>query len=288
MTRILMLDGQNLLHRARSGFKQGEHFVAFNFFRALRALVEQHEPTRVVMALEGHPKHRYELLPDYKANRRVDPTDDVSSRALADFHHQVDETIMLMRSWLPVSIVRHPDHEADDTIANIIDRSSTVAEFIVVSTDTDHIQLLNSHDNVGIYNPVRKAFLEWNPDDDYVAYKALKGDASDNIPGVRGFGEKTAMRWAKDAHSNPLKLTKLLSEMHCIDRCDYERNHHLVRFAAWTPEEAALMVSSSPQRDWDAVKRRFDEWGFASITKDGPWSRFVATLDPLFGSNEVP
>ena len=57
---ILILDGANLMHRARSGFATGDYFVVYNFFRGLRPLVEQFKPTRVYMALEGHAKARYD------------------------------------------------------------------------------------------------------------------------------------------------------------------------------------------------------------------------------------
>lgn len=280
---ILVLDGHNLLHRARSGFTKGEHAIAFNFFRSMRALVEKFDPARVVIALEGHPAKRYGLLPSYKATRRIGDDEVAKLAARLEFDRQRDEIVGLMRSSFPASIVQHPEWEADDVIANIVERSSTVAQFTIVSSDTDFTQLVCEHRNVQLYDPVRKKFDDWDPDDDYVSFKALKGDPSDNIPGVRGFGKKTAMDWARGSRSNPVKLRKLLSTLDPDARATYERNVELVRFARWSDEDRALMTSSIPVRDWNSVKRTFEAWQFSSITNERSWSKFVGTFDPLFG-----
>ena len=54
----------------------GDYHVVFNAFRNMRALVEQLQPTRLVFVLEGHPKWRYDLMPEYKANRKIDVSPD--------------------------------------------------------------------------------------------------------------------------------------------------------------------------------------------------------------------
>lgn len=268
----LIIDTQNMLHRARSGFTSGEHSVAYNFFRGFRAQVEQFKPDRVVFALEGRSQWRYDLLPEYKATRKTEPGTS-KHEGLHDFYRQVDEVIPLLGSRFPVSLVRHPEHEADDTVANIIYASSSAIDFIVVSTDTDFTQLLNTHDNVRIYNPVKKSFVEWDKEVDYVAYKALKGDGSDNIPGVPGFGEKKAMNLARDFAFLPPR-----PEMPTV----FERNQTLVRFARWTEDDKLKMTSTQPERDWDAVKAQFDAWEFASITNEKSWPKFTASFDRLW------
>ena len=66
-------------------------------------------------------------------------------------------------------------------------------ECIVVSTDTDFIQLYNTTNLVQIYNPIRKGFVP-RPNFDYVKWKALRGDSSDNIMGFPGIGDKRALK----------------------------------------------------------------------------------------------
>ena len=71
-SQILVIDFMNLCHRARSGFQMGPAPVVFNFFRQFKALVDEFKPNRVYVVLEGRPVQRYELLPEYKATRKVE------------------------------------------------------------------------------------------------------------------------------------------------------------------------------------------------------------------------
>ena len=70
--KIVVVDGMNFMHRARSGWAQGPSPVVFNFFRNFRALVELLGPTRLYFVLEGRPQQRIDALPEYKANRNVE------------------------------------------------------------------------------------------------------------------------------------------------------------------------------------------------------------------------
>ena len=74
--KVLFLDAYNLMYRARYGFGKGEHSTIFSFFRSLRPLVEKFKPDQVYFVLEGYPKQRMALLPEYKANRVHEDKDD--------------------------------------------------------------------------------------------------------------------------------------------------------------------------------------------------------------------
>ena len=67
----LIFDGQNMLHRARSGFALGAHCVTYNLFRSLKSLIEKFNPQRVIFTLEGHEERRVEIDSEYKANRKT-------------------------------------------------------------------------------------------------------------------------------------------------------------------------------------------------------------------------
>ena len=273
---ILAIDFMNQAHRARSGFQLGPAPVVFNFFRQFKALVDQFKPTRIYVALEGRPVHRYEAMGEYKANRKVE-ADDPRAKELEKFFKQKDVIVDLLKKHFPVSVVRHPTSECDDTLANLIRRSSSAVPWVLVSSDTDFIQLLQEHDNLRIYNPVQKKFVE-APDYPYVTWKALRGDPTDNIPGVPGVGDKTADKLASDP--------ELLAEF--ITRPDVEpvftRNYDLIRFKDWSPEEVELMTSSSPVKDWQAVKDVFEGYGFNSMVKDESWHKFMSSFDNLWGN----
>lgn len=272
---ILCVDFMNQAHRARSGFMAGDFPVVFNFFRGLRSQVEQFKPTRVVLALEGRPVKRIEEHSAYKANRVVEEGTEKHAE-LVKFFQQNEIIVDLLKSFFPVSVVRHPTFECDDTIYNVISRSSTVVPWVVVSNDTDFIQLLNEFPHVKIWNPIKKSYVE-TPDYDYVTWKSLRGDATDNIPGIPGCGDKTALKLMND----PTSLKEFLQRPGHKEQ--FTRNYGLIKFMKWTDDESLQMTSSSPTRDWDTVLKRFTEMGFKSIVSDKSWSKFIRTFEHLWG-----
>lgn len=283
MSKVLIVDGMNFLHRARSGFGMGDYFVAFNFFRNLRALVERHAPTRCIMALEGHPQKRYDLLPEYKANRRgevdlSDPVAVIRQREVESFFRQTDLVVGLVSKRFPVSVVRHPNFEGDDVVYNLIKRSSAATDWIVASNDSDFNQLLDEFSNVKLYNPMMKTLTETRKGENhnYLTWKALRGDPSDNVPCVPGVNDARAAELASD-HA---KLGAFLAEGSNGEA--FARNFYLIKLAEWTDDEAVLMTSSEPTKDWDAVRQAFESWQFQSLLKDKVWDKFQATFDTLW------
>lgn len=283
---VLAIDGFNFMHRARAGFNLGDYPVCFNFFRNLRALIEKHNPTRVIFVLEGHPHKRYEMLPEYKANRRIEvPVDEpiplppeVAKKLdeLENFFRQAHLIVDLLTKHFPVSVVRHPDYECDDVIYNLVRRSSSAVPWVVVSNDSDFMQLLNEFTNVKLYDPIAKEFVQ-APAFDYVTWKALRGDGSDNIPGLPGIGDKTA----KELVNDPEKLREVFKDKALAEQ--FSRNYVLIRFHAWSDDDAMKMTCSTPIRDWGAVARKFDEWLFKSLLREGTWAKFCGTFDSLWG-----
>ncbi len=199
MHRVLLVDAYNMIHRSRFGFGNGPHSITFNFFRALRSEIERHNSTKVYIVTEGHPKHRMlESNGQYKANREK----------LVDegFHRQKNEILELCK-LLPVTVVRHPDYECDDVIGTLTKfYANNQSDVTICSSDSDFIQLLE-YENVRLWNPVKKRFIEPWPVD-YLTWKGLKGDPTDNVPGVKGVGEKTAFKLAGD----PTLLNDFLSK----------------------------------------------------------------------------
>ena len=278
----LIIDGANFIHRAQSGFTGGNFAIVFNFFRNLRALVEQFNPTHVVFVLEGHPKKRHDAFSTYKANRRiiiqegVEP-DEKTKKRLADrqsYFRQSDLIIDLLKTSFPISVLRHEDYECDDVIYNVIKRASSAVSFTVVSNDSDFTQLLCEFDNVRVYNPMLKEFVE-TPPFDYVSWKALRGDGSDNIPGIPGIGDKRA----DDLVSDPELLKELFKDQNKADV--FSRNYDLIKFDEWSNEEAERMTSSSPKLDVSAIESAFKGWEFNSILKEKTWQKYVDTFAKL-------
>lgn len=269
---ILCIDGYNFIHRARAGFNAGDHSVIYNFFRGFRALIEQHEPTRVYFVIEGIPKKRLAMFSEYKANRVVD---DDKREEMELFHKQKDFIIDLLQQRFPVSVMQHDDYECDDVIFNLINRSSRAFNWTVVSNDSDFIQLLDGFQNVKLYNPMKKEYVE-RFECDYVTWKSLRGDGSDNIPGIKGIGDVTAKRIASD----PALLEELFADH--IKATTFSRNYELIKFHTWSDEIAMNMKCSEPKCNWNDVKESFTKMGFKSIIDEKPWLKFVNTFDSLW------
>lgn len=273
MAKILIVDLANATHRARGGgFKLGNTPVVYNFFRSLRPLVEKMSPTRVFLVDEGRPRDRLKAFPEYKANRKIPDKDVDRLEDLKRYREQRDVIHDLLRNF-PCPIVRHPDYEADDVVYHIVSRGSPAAEHVVVSTDSDFFQLLDSFSHVSVYNPIKKEFLK-KTQYDYVVWKSLRGDVSDNIPPVAGFGDKRAEEYARDPD--------LLRTLSPNETREFVRNSFLVTLREVNESEFSGWTCTTPTRDWERVRSKFDEFGFGSITNEVSWKKFVSTFDYLF------
>lgn len=294
---VLCLDGYNLMHRARSGFTLGDHAIVYNFFRSLKSLVEQHKPTRVIFTLEGRAERQLQRLLSYKANRAItydankeldNQTFIKKTRELIKFNQQKRIIIDLLSKYFPISVVKHENFEADDTIYNLIKSGSTAIPWIVVSSDTDFIQLLQEFNHVKVYDAIKKQFMS-PPDYPYVVWKALRGDSSDNIPGIPGVGDKTAEELARHKDKLEMFLSNLSASCGNEDNlCQpntrvgvFNRNLDLISFKQWSTDEAMKMTSSEPVCDWNIIKSTFESFEFKSMIKENYWSKFVETFDKL-------
>lgn len=281
--KILFIDGMNFLHRARSGFMAGDNPVVFNSFRNLRALIGIHTPDKVYFVLEGHPQQRIDILPSYKANRIIESVGDRETpnpeleKKLVDresFYRQVNLVLELLQNNFPIHVVKHPDYECDDTIHNLIKMQSSDTECVVASNDSDFTQLLNEYDNVQVYNPMLKSYVE-KPDFDYVVWKSLRGDGSDNIKGIPGVGDKTAIKIIND----PDKLMKLFENAE--NKKQFNENYSLIKFIDFVGDEYEKLICSTPAKNWDVVFDTFEKWDFKSLTKEKSWEKFKSTFNEL-------
>jgi len=188
MKKVLIIDSHNMLHRARFGFGEGPHKIYFNFFRMLKGEMKNHDPDIVYVVDEGRATISKNLSSDYKANRKKldDP----------NFGREKDEVFDTIKHMSGLVYMRHPERECDDVIGHLASKVHQNDAVVIVSTDSDFIQLINS--NVGLWHPKKKQFVSpWYCD--YLTWKALRGDASDNISGVSGIGPKRADSLASDA-----------------------------------------------------------------------------------------
>ncbi len=257
--KILLIDAYNMIHRSRFGWMKGEHAITFNFFRSLKSEIDRHAPDRVYIVSEGRPKHRLEENPEYKANRKKIEDD--------GFHRQKKDIFKLC-SLMPVTFIRHEDYECDDVIGHLSVVTHSKDEVVICSSDSDFIQLLD-RENVSLWNPVKKSFVEQWPVD-YLTWKALRGDKTDNVPGIKGVGDKTAMKLAKD----PEKLKGFLTSEKAKVFESAKSQITLAKISDNNFDKCVYSISI------DELKNEFVSRGFKSIVEKG-WQKWKNTLEDL-------
>lgn len=198
MSKLLLIDGNSIINRAYFAIQplndvEGRNVNAvYGFANILFKAIKDYSPDKLVVAfdLRGH-NFRKDLYPEYKANRKGMPDDLAAQMPIL---HQ-------LLSLMNVTVVEKAGVEADDIIGTL-SRSHDGQSFIL-SGDRDMFQLVSDRVTVlftkrGVTDveSVTPTTLKENyglTPSQVVEYKALRGDTSDNIPGVKGIGEKTAM-----------------------------------------------------------------------------------------------
>lgn len=218
---ILILDGMNTFIRNFSFIKtinpQGFHIGGLlGFLKSLGLLVRIIDPTRVIVVWDGKggSTNRKYIDPSYKAHRqhsRVIHWDIYDSKEL-EMQSMTDQKERLQDylDCLPLQTVTIDKLEADDIIAYLAKKASAAGKQVtIVSSDKDFYQLINN--NISVYSPIRKMlFTSKNIKEEigvlaenYNIIKALLGDSSDGIQGVKGLGIKTILSEFSQVETNP-------------------------------------------------------------------------------------
>lgn len=270
MDKILFIDAHNSMWRAcvKFGTVQpdvpDEVIFTYNFFRNLRPLIEDFAPDKCFFVLEGHPQFRYDLFADYKANRIIKQA---SKKETTERFLKTKDIIVPLMQHLPITTVRAANYEADDVVGTLCENMKD-EELTILSNDSDYIQLLQrGYQNIGIWNPIKKNFME-APPYPYVAWKCLNGDKSDNIPAL------LKPKKALETVINPTLFDQFMSVEE--NRANFQVNRDLIEFRA-VPEEEITFKEGV--RNFDALKQAFAEMKFETIINDKSWERFCKTFD---------
>ncbi len=279
--RLFLLDGHSLSYRAFFALPpdlattSGQVTNAvYGFTSMLIKLLGEERPDLLAVAFDkGRPTVRLEQYAEYKAGRRETPDD---LRQQMGLIREVLET-------LRIPIVEVEGHEADDALGTLALRAVEQGiEATIVTADRDFFQLarpglfilFNRRGISDIVRYDRQAVMErfGLPPEKYLDYVALKGDASDNIPGVPGVGEKTASRLIQDfgsveellARTSEIKQPKLRA---AIEEADGTllRNKELARLVTDLDLEFAPQELEMGEWDPDAVRRLFNSLEFRTL-----------------------
>jgi DNA polymerase-1 len=276
---IMIIDAYNMIHRCRfqwgGGQAVGPRQIVYNFLRTLKATIAQFGPDKVYFPLDGKPSSRLELYPEYKGTRKIITTDPDEVAYWASFKQQKNIIIDIVKSYLPITTMYHPEYECDDIVLHIIKNLHPEDDVLVVSSDTDFIQILNEYpDTVQLYNPVSSSYRQ-NTDYDYVSWKAMVGDKSDNIPGVKGIGKKTASKILSTDGELESRLKD--SQFHNA----YTTSYELIKLM---PVDEDGLEVYEPDFNEKGLREYIEELEFESILKEAYYDKFISTFSSIISS----
>jgi len=201
--KLFLLDGMALVYRAHFAFirnpifnSKGQNTSAlYGFANTILDIIGTQKPDYLAVAMDTpEPTARHEVFPDYKAQREEMPEDIAFSLPHID----------RLAAGFRIPVLKYPGFEADDIIGTLARRAEDAGvQTFMVTPDKDFAQLVSPR--VLIYKPSRQGTgmemlgveevkAQWNVQEpsQVADVLGLWGDSSDNIPGIPGFGEKTA------------------------------------------------------------------------------------------------
>ncbi len=213
LSKLLLVDSNALFHRSRSALTRamGEMSTSYGapvtgtygFLNALFSVIEKYQFDSIIPVYDAGGNWRKKEDSEYKADRE---TSSIAHRA--DMNLLIEDVLPGL-GFTPVGV---PGHEADDVIATISRRSPAYKEIYIFTCDKDLLQLVNNRVKVLLFNSAKK-IREVDIDgvvDIYGVYptevkyfKALAGDPSDNVAGIKGIGPKTAVKIIQECKPKP-------------------------------------------------------------------------------------
>ena len=210
---LVLIDGHALAFRQffaleRTAMKNSDNqptWAVYGFFKAIFDLLAKIKPDSIAVTFDvSHHTFRTEMYEDYKANRESMP-DSLGTQL---------ELICQGLQAFDIPIYTRSGFEADDLIGTISTRAAKLGhKTLILTGDQDSFQLIDKDGFIKVLIPSKGELVEYNWNRVYdklgvypnqvIDYKGLRGDTSDNIPGIKGIGEKTAQ--------------KLLSEYQTLD-----------------------------------------------------------------------
>jgi len=202
---LMLLDGNSLAFRAffalpAENFKTKNGLTTnavYGFTAMLINLLRDEGPSHIAAAFDvSRQTFRADRYPEYKAGRSATPD---------EFRGQIDITKEVLNA-LGITVLAEPGFEADDIIATLATQADAAGyRVLVVTGDRDSLQLVNP--NITVLYPIKgvSTLTRYTPEavvekygltpEQYPDFAALRGDPSDNLPGIPGVGEKTAAKW---------------------------------------------------------------------------------------------
>ena len=229
---VLIIDGLNTFIRVFSAVPalndDGMHVGGvIGFLKSVGSNIRQFQATRCVVVFDGTggSQRRRKLYPDYKANRKnktkMNRYDEFAD--LVDEQRSMKEQFVRLIEYfdvLPLTVISIDNIEADDVIAYIAKQyyDKHDNKITIVSSDRDFLQLVNT--KIRVWSPIKKKL--YTPEkikeefgilpENYLLYRMMSGDASDNIPGINGVGLKTLINRFPNMNQKQMDFDIIIEE----------------------------------------------------------------------------
>lgn len=202
MKKLVLIDGNNLMFRSFYAIRDNggnlrtssglSTNALYGFTNMINKIILEEEADHIVVAFDKGKNFRKEEFSFYKDGRKETPTE------LKEQFPYAKKMLTLMG----IKYLELEPYEADDIIGTLSKKFNDDVSTVIISSDVDLMQLIDK--NVEMKRLKQKGFVRYNKDlffDEYkldpikiIDLKSLMGDSSDNIPGVKGIGEKTALK----------------------------------------------------------------------------------------------
>lgn len=281
MDQLFILDASNYLYSAYFAIRnmtnaKGESTNAlFGFARSVLKLIKEFHPKHMVVVFDGpnNAKKRLDLYPAYKAHRQAMPLD------LRDQIQKAQHLCSLLNfPWLAI-----PEVEADDVIGSIAHwAKARTPDVYLCSADKDlcqcvddRVRILNTQKDNLIIGPKEVKALHGIEPGQMIDYLAMVGDASDNVPGLPGFGPKTAAKLLlqfgtlDNILARPEAITETKKRETLLEQGELARlSRQLVTIdlGVDVPHEESFFAVGKPQ--YSALKSFYSEMNFSSLLKE--------------------
>ena len=283
MEKIILVDGNNLLFRSYYATAYNGNFMnnskgfptnaLFGFTNMINKIILEEKPNHILVAFDKGKTFRHDAYPDYKGGRGETP-DELKKQ----FPIAKDLLSAMGIKWYDID-----NYEADDiigTFASFCDKNESY-EAVIISSDKDLLQLISS--KVEMKQLKMKDYIRYNEETFNTEYgfepikiidlKSLMGDPSDNIPGVKGIGEKTALKLIQDYRSldgvyeNLDNLTPKLKEKLLIDKDAAYESYFLATINKNVPIDITIDDIKYNKKDNKKLTELYENLEFYSFLK---------------------
>ena len=283
MQKIILVDGNNLLFRSYYATAYNGNFMKnskgfptnalFGFTNMINKIIQEEQPTHMIVAFDKGKTFRHEKYDTYKDGRIETPEELKLQFPVAKE----------MLTYMGIKYYEIDNYEADDILGTFAHFCDIEEEFIgtIVSSDKDLLQLISKDIDIKLLK--QKDYIRYNEQsfkEEYgidpiriIDLKALMGDSSDNIPGVKGIGEKTALKLLQqygsldNIYQNIDNIKGAIHDKLVLDKDNAYMSYDLATIVKNVPMEINISDVLVKDKDSNALTKLYEDLEFYSFLK---------------------